>query len=95
MHLRVRLSPRLFVPLLATALAVLLILAGFTINRPGNLEAAETVPNGPVTAPAAPATPAAPAPAPAVAPDSPGNPAVGSGRRPPGCGPGNPAGGTG
>ena len=100
MNLRVRLSIRLFVPLLATALAVLLVLAGFTIDRPGNLEAAETAPNGPVTAPAA---PAAPSPAPAVAPAparlcrgpaTPGNPAVSSGRRPPGCGPGNPAGGS-
>ena len=74
MHLHVRLSSRLFVPLLATALAVLLILAGFAIDRPGNLEAAETVPAGPVTAPAAPATPAAPPPAPAVAPATPATP---------------------
>ena len=105
MHLRVRLSSRLFVPLLATALAVLLVLAGFTIDRPGNLEAAETAPAGPVTAPAAPATPAAPSPAlpcpggPGASScrgsGSPGNPAVNSGRRPPGCGPGNPAGGPG
>ena len=57
MHLRVRLSSRIFVPLLATALAVLLILAGFTIDRPGNLEAAETAPDGPVTAPRRPRQP--------------------------------------
>jgi len=71
MHLRVRLSSRLFFPLLATALAVLLILAGFTIDRPGNLGAAEAAPAGPVTAPAAPATTAAPSQAPAVAPAAP------------------------
>jgi 2-hydroxychromene-2-carboxylate isomerase len=67
----------MFAPLLATALAVALALAGFTNDWPSNLEAAETAPNGPAAAsdqatplPAAPATPAAPLPAPVAAPET-------------------------
>ena len=82
MSLRVRLSTRIFIPLLATALAVLFVLAGLAFDRSGNLEAAEPAPNGPAVASvapaappsapvAAPATPVAPSPAPAVAPAAP------------------------
>jgi 2-hydroxychromene-2-carboxylate isomerase len=68
MYLRVRLFIRIFVPWLATALLVLLVPAGFTLERPGSLAAAETAPKGPA---AAPASPAAPAPAPAAPPSAP------------------------
>ena len=71
MHPRVRLSPRIFAPLLATALAVLLILAGFTIDRPGNVEAADTVTTGPATAPVR-----------AGCAGHPGGPTLSSGRNP-------------
>jgi hypothetical protein len=61
----------MFAPLLATALALALALAGFTNDWPSNLEAAETTANGPAAAldqatppPAAPAAPAGPAAAP-------------------------------
>ena len=92
MNLRVRLSIRLFVPLLPTALAVLLVLAGFMIDRPGDLAAAETAKSepgaprrrkprrgGPLGAPAA--TPPLAAPPAAPGPHHPG-------------GPGHPAGGS-
>jgi hypothetical protein len=58
----------MFAPLLATALALALALAGFTSDWPRDLEAAETAPHEPAAPaaqatppPAAPATPAAPA----------------------------------
>ena len=53
---RVRLSIRICVPLLLTALAVAFVLAGFMNGGLGDLEAAETAQNEPA-APAAPATP--------------------------------------
>ncbi len=75
------LSIRKFVPLLATALAVLLILAGFTIAGPGTLAAAESTqpepaaPAASTTPPAAtPAAPAAPATPPVAAPAAPAAP---------------------
>ncbi|MCG2771275.1 MAG: hypothetical protein L6277_04190 [Desulfobacterales bacterium] len=84
-----RLSIRMFAPLLATALALALALAGFTNDWPRDLEAAETAPHGPAAPaaqatppPAAPATPAAPAgpmaplPAPVAAPAAPAGPAA-------------------
>ena len=83
---RVRWSIRIFAPLLPTALAVALVLAGFMIDRPGDLAAAETAksepgaPAAPETAP--PAAPVAPA-TPQVAPASPGYPAGGSRAPPP------------
>ncbi len=91
MHLRVRLSARIFVPLLATALAVLfLILAGLTMDRPGNLEAAETTTTGPATPAAppvkAPEAPGPPPSAPVVAPAAPAAPAPA-----PAAGPATPA----
>ena len=61
---RVRLSIRIFAPLLPTALAVALVLAGFMIDRPGDLAAAET-------AKSEPGAPAAPETAPPVAPATP------------------------
>jgi hypothetical protein len=57
---RVRLSIRIFAPLLLTALAVAFVLTGFTNDGPRPLEAAETAKSEPV----APAGPAAPAPSP-------------------------------
>jgi 2-hydroxychromene-2-carboxylate isomerase len=78
---RLRLSNRIFAPLLPTALAVALVLAGFMIDRPGALAAAETAksepgapapPGAPTTLPlAAPAAPAAPE-TPATPPAAPG-----------------------
>ncbi|MDO9533323.1 MAG: hypothetical protein Q7O12_14510 [Deltaproteobacteria bacterium] len=79
---RVPWSTRIFAPLLPTALAVALVLAGFVIDRPGALAAAETAksqpsapaapesaPPGPSVAPATPpAAPATPAPAPVATP---------------------------
>ena len=75
-----RLSIRMFAPLLATALALALALAGFTSNWPRDLEAAETAPHEPAApaaqatpppaAPEAPAGPAAPLPAPVAAPET-------------------------
>ena len=56
-------SIRRFARLLPAALVVALALTGFTNQKPGNLQAAETPPN----APAAPATPAPAAVAPATA----------------------------
>ena len=67
-----QLSIRKFAPLLATALAMLLILAGFTYAGPSNLAAAETAQPEPA-APAAPATP--PLAAPAVPETQPAAPA--------------------
>jgi hypothetical protein len=72
---RVRLSIRIFAPLLLTALAVAFVLASFTGDGPRALEAAETAKSEAV----APAGPAAPAPSPqapgAVAPPPPAPPA--------------------
>jgi hypothetical protein len=64
------LSIRIFVPLLATALAVLLALAGCTNVGPSDLAAAETAQQEP----AAPAAPATPPPAAPVAPAAPAAP---------------------
>ena len=80
----VRLSIRIFAPLLPTALAVLLVLAGFMIDRPGDLAAAETAKTEPGTPtatetapPVAPATPqVAPATPPLAAPTDPEAPAT-------------------
>ena len=66
---RIRLSIRIFAPLLPTALAVLLVLAGFMIDHPGVLAAAET-------AKSAPGAPAAPETAPPAAPVAPATPQV-------------------
>ena len=44
---RVRLSIRIFAPLLPTALALALVLAGFMIGWPGDLAAAETAKSEP------------------------------------------------
>ena len=80
---RVRWSIRIFAPLLPTALAVVLVLAGFMIDRPGDLAAAETAksepgaPAAPETAargPVAPATPQVAPPAPATPPQLPAPP---------------------
>ena len=74
---RVRWSFRIFAPLLPTALAVALVLAGFMIDRTGALAAAETAKSEPgasatpETAP--PVAPVAPA-TPQVAPPAPGTP---------------------
>jgi len=65
-----RLSIRIFVPLLATALAVLLVLAGCINVGPSDLAAAETAQQEPA-APAAPATPPLAAPAAPAAPEPP------------------------
>ena len=87
---RVRLSIRIFTALLPTALAVALVLAGFMIDRPGALAAAETAKSepgaaaapetAPPAAPVAPATPqvapAAPATPPLAAPTAPEVPAT-------------------
>jgi len=70
---------RIFAPLLPTILAVLLVLAGFMIDRPGDLAAAETAKSEPaIPAAAEPAPPAAPvAPVtPQVAPPSPATPPI-------------------
>ena len=89
---RVRWSIRIFAPLLPTALAVALVLAGFMIDRPGDLAAAETAksepgaPAAPETAPPGPRCPGHPAGSPA----SPGHPAGGSQRRHPSGSPGTP-----
>jgi hypothetical protein len=65
-----RLSPRIFAPLLSTALALALVLAVCTNDRCSDLEAATTAPNQP----AAPAAPAAPPLAPlAIKTTVPGN----------------------
>jgi hypothetical protein len=71
-HPRVRWFIRMATPLLPTALVLGLILAGFMIDRPGDLAAAETAKSEP-GAPAAPVTapPAAPV-AQAAPPESPG-----------------------
>jgi hypothetical protein len=78
-------STRIFAPLLPTALAVLLVLAGFMIDRPGVLAAAETAksepgaPGAPETAPPGPAViPATPQVAPAAPATPPAAPSVGT-----------------
>ena len=74
-----RLSIRIFAPLLATALAVALVLAGFTNDRPGDLEAAETAPDEPAAP--RPRQPRRPPPPPL--PAAPAAPAARARRRPP------------
>jgi hypothetical protein len=64
---RLRLSNRIFAPLLPTALAVALVLAGFMIDRTGALAAPETA----KSAPGAPAAPETAPPVPPVAPATP------------------------
>jgi hypothetical protein len=64
---RVPWSTRIFVPLLPAVLAVLLVLAGFMIEWPGELAAAETA----KSAPSATAAPATAPPGPTVAPAAP------------------------
>ena len=78
-----KLSIRKFAPLRAAALAVLLVLAGFTTAGPSYLAAAETAqpepaaPAAPATPPpAAPATPVTPATPPVAAPAAPEAPAA-------------------
>lgn len=90
---RLRLFNRIFAPLLPTALAVLLVLAGFMIDRPGALAADETAksapgaPAAPETAP--PAPPVAPAP-PQVAPGAPATPPQAPSAATPPAAPGTP-----